>query len=208
MNKEFDTKSFTVEVKDETRGEVVAVVATINTVDKDGDVFLPGSIPTSKVKLSGYGHDIIFEGAAPVGAGTISEEGDKAVLRGRFFLTTARGNEAFQTVKELGADGEWSIGMPRSTIKTAPMTDEWKQRGARRLIARAPLIECSPVFQGAQFGTGTLLAKEAPAEEIAPPPDPAVEAARLEAERKERANVAAREALHRTFGRGNPAAVR
>jgi hypothetical protein len=182
LAREIDYKSFTIEVKDESRGEVVAVVATLNAVDRDGDVFLPGSIPTSKVKLSGYGHDIIFDGAPPAGTGTISEEGDKAILRGRFFLTTTRGSDAFHTVKEMGADGEWSVGFPRMSVKTAPMTDEWRARGAKRLIASAPMIECSPVFQGAQFGTGTLLAKEASAEDP-PPPDPAIEAARIEAER-------------------------
>jgi hypothetical protein len=158
--REIEHKSFTMEVKDAASGEVVARVATINTVDRDQDVFLPGSIGAGhRVKLSSYGHDTILGNAPPAGIGTITEEKGEAILRGRFFMSTQRGQEAFMTVRELGEDGEWSVGFPRSMVKLAPMTKEWHEQGARRLIAGVTLIEVSPVMMGAQIGTGTLYTK-------------------------------------------------
>jgi hypothetical protein len=149
------------EIKDADQGEVVAIVATLNVVDKDGDVILPGAIPAnSAVKLSAYGHDVVTEGASPVGKGTISEEGNTAVFRGRFFLSTQRGREAFNTVKEMGPESQWSFGYPRK-VQTGELTAEWRGKGARRIITGMQPIEASPVFIGAGRGTGTVLAKAA-----------------------------------------------
>ncbi len=159
---DFETKTFgAFEVKDADAGEVTAIVATLGVVDKDGDVLLPGSFPSSaSVKMSGYGHDVVLDGATPVGKGTISVEGDKAIFRGKFFLSTTRGRESFNMVKELGGEGEWSFGYPRA-VQTTAMTDEWKTKGARRLITGLRPIEASPVFVGAGVGTGTLMTKAA-----------------------------------------------
>lgn len=178
---EIERKSFgTFEIKDETTGEVCAIVATLGVVDKDGDVLLPGCFPPSTtVKMSGYGHDSLIEGKPPAGKGTITVQGDKAIFTGKFFMSTARGADAFHTVKELGSDGEWSFGFPRNA-KTAPMTKDWQALGARRLITGLSPVEASPVFVGAGWGTGTLWTK------AADDPDPAIEAARLETERKEK----------------------
>lgn len=159
---EFETKTFgAFEIKDAEAGEVTAIVATLGVVDKDGDVLLPGSFPSSAaVKMSGYSHDVVLDGAAPVGKGTISVDGDKAVFRGKFFLSTQRGRESFNMVKELGADGEWSFGYPRG-VQTTALTDDWRAKGARRLITGLQPIEASPVFVGAGVGTGTLMTKAA-----------------------------------------------
>jgi hypothetical protein len=159
---DLEMKSFgPFEIKSEDKGEVVAVVATLGVVDKDGDVIMPGAFGAgAKVKLSGYGHDVITEGKAPVGKGVITEEGDRAVFRGQFFMSTSRGREAFHTTKELGAEGEWSFGFPKS-VKTGEMSDEWKAKGAKRIIKGLQAIEASPVFVGAGWGTGTVSAKSA-----------------------------------------------
>lgn len=158
---DIELKSFgALEIKDAARGEVAAVIATLGVVDKDGDVLLPGSFPKSaSVKMSGYGHSAVF-GEAPAGKGTITVEDDKAIFHGRFFMSTERGREAFQTVKELGEEGEWSFGFPRD-METEKLTDEWKAKGARRLISKLLPIEASPVFIGAGIGTGTLFTKSA-----------------------------------------------
>ena len=185
MADELEVKSFgALEIKDAEQGEVTAVVATLNVVDKDGDVILPGAIPTggSKVKLSGYAHDVILGGAAPVGKGTITEEDGKAVFRGKFFMSTERGREAFHTVKELGTDSEWSFGFPKG-VKTAELSDEWKQKGAKRMIAGMRPIEASPVIVGAGVGTGTVGVKAAEPE---PTPDPGAKPDETEMERYRR----------------------
>jgi hypothetical protein len=166
MANELETKSFgAFEIKDAEKGEVTAIVATLGVVDKDGDVLLPGSFPdTASVKLSAYGHDTILDGAPHVGRGTITTRGDKVVLDAKFFLSIPRGRDAFSLVKE-DPQLEWSFGFPRA-VKTAQMTDEWKAKGARRLVTGIQPIEASPVFVGAGVGTQTVSAKEAPVETV------------------------------------------
>jgi hypothetical protein len=190
---DLEMKSFgPFEIKSEDKGEVVAIVATLGVVDKDGDVIQPGAFPPggSRVKLSGYSHDVITEGAAPVGKGIVVEEDGKAIFKGNFFMSTQRGREAFLTTKELGAEGEWSFGFPKA-VKTGQLTDEWKAKGAKRMIAGLVPIEASPVFVGAGWGTGTLSTKAA--EEIVPEPQADGDPAPLEAEPAEPAVEAAPE---------------
>lgn len=157
-------KSFgALEVKDAEQGEVTAIVATLNVMDKDGDVILSGALPAggAKVKMSGYGHDLaLVRGTAPAGKGVITEEGQHLVLRGKFFLSTERGREAFNTVKELGPDSEWSFGF-HPAVKTGLLTPALKSHGARRAIAAFRPMEASPVFIGAGVGTGTVAVKAA-----------------------------------------------
>lgn len=187
------------EVKSEDRGEVEAIVATLGVVDKDGDVILNGAVPPegARVKLSGYDHDTVLKGLPPVGKGMITEEGDRLIFRGKFFMSTERGREAFHTTKELGSEGEWSFGFPKA-VKTGQLTDDWRTKGAKRVIAGLMPIEASPVFVGAGWGTGTLLTKSAdsetepvaqadgdstPAEPVAETPaEPVVDEAALAAE--------------------------
>lgn len=149
------------EIKDETKGEVEAVVNTLGIVDRDRDVILHGAIADGAVvKMSAYGHDVVIGNAPPAGKGTISIDGDRVVFRGNFFMATTRGRDAFETVKALGSDGEWSIGF--NNIKTAELTDEWKDQGARRLISSVDIVEVSPVFIGSNPRTATLAVKAAP----------------------------------------------
>ena len=146
------------EVKDEALGVVEAIIATVGVVDFDRDVIMPGAIKDgSTVKLSSYAHDVITSGAPPVGLGKVSVIGHQAILKGQFFLNTQRGREAFETVKALGKHGEWSTGF--RVTRTAPMTQEWREKGAERLIAEMLLVEGSPVFAGASPGTATLAVK-------------------------------------------------
>lgn len=160
--KAFEPESL--EIKDEAKGEVEAIIATLNVVDRDSEVILPTAIKSgSKVKMSAYGHDIVgglFGGsAAPVGKGVVHIEGDKAVFRGKIFVTTERGRETLEILKEMGKDQEWSFGMH---VLGAELPDEaWKKKGAERLITKADVFEVSPVLLGAGIGTRTVAAKAA-----------------------------------------------
>jgi len=150
------------EVKDADKGEVEAIVATLNVVDRDKDVFLPGSFPASaRVQISDYKHSVVFQGAPPVGKGILTVENETAIFRGGYFMGTERGRESFQMVKEIGPDGDWSFSFPGNP-PLATMTKEWSSKGARRLIA-GPVAprEVSPVLMGGGVGTRTLVAKEA-----------------------------------------------
>lgn len=157
---ELETKAaLSFEIKDADRGEVWALVSTLNVVDREGDVMLTGSIQDgATVKLSAYAHDVITEDKAPVGLGTISVQGDRVIMKGNYFLNTERGRDAFETVKSLGPHTEWSIGFPKN-VKTAPMTSDWSAKGARRLVAGLTIMESSPVFLAANALTQTLAVK-------------------------------------------------
>lgn len=176
-----ELKSFcSIEVKDAEKGDVEAIIATLGVVDKDEDIITRDAIPEgSKVSMSAYGHDAVY-GTAPVGKGTIRVEGNKAVFKGRMFLATTRGRETFEVLKEMGADQEWSFGF--RILGAEVPSEEQRKQGARRILTKLDAFEVSPVIVGAGVGTRTLGVKAA---EAPPPPDPAIEAARLAAEQAE-----------------------
>lgn len=154
------TKEFgALEVKDAERGEVEAVIATLNVVDRDGDVILADAIKDgARVKMSSYGHDIMF-GDMPVGRGVVKVEKDRAVFRGKVFLSTLRGREVFSVLKEMGADQEWSFGF--SILDSGPPDDDWREKGASRVLKALDAFEVSPVLLGAGIGTATVSVKSA-----------------------------------------------
>jgi hypothetical protein len=144
------------ELKDETRGEVTASVASLDTPDRDGDLFARGAFRPSPVALSFWGHDTVTADAPPVGAGTISEQDGRAVFEGRFFLNTTRAREAYETLKGMGEGARWSFGFPRGTAETRDPTPAERRQGARRVYTAVFPIEASPVLVPAGHGTGTL----------------------------------------------------
>lgn len=154
-----------VEVKDDARGLVEAVFSTFNVVDSDGDVTLPGAFTDgATVPISAYGHKS-WEGALPVGVGTIRQTPTAAVLEGRFFLDTVSGRDTFTVVKHLGPLGQWSYGYDVAL----------SERGERdgmpvQVLRRLKVHEVSPVLVGAGVDTRTLTAKGrsglAPADQV------------------------------------------
>ena len=145
------------EVKGAATGDVEAIIATLNVVDRDHEVILPGAIKDgAKVKLSGYGHAAMY-GDMPVGKGTLHTEGDKVIFKGRFFLSTIAGREAFETIKEIGTEGEWSFGFRVISAENAP--EAWAKQGAYRMLKDLEPFEVSPVIIGAGIGTQTLAMK-------------------------------------------------
>ena len=160
-------------VKDRALGQVEAVVATLNTVDGDGHVLVPGAIPDgTKVTISDFGHSaaLPFLAAKPAGKGTLTTSGAKVLLRGQYFLTTVHGREAFEIVREMGPDQQWSFGY--DVLREAVPSDEWRAKGARRMLVQLAVKEVSPVLVGAGIGTGTVSTKTAPAAAPAIAPRP------------------------------------
>jgi hypothetical protein len=156
------------EIKNEEKGEIEAVIATLDVVDHDHDIIRPGAIPDgAKVKLSDYGHSVAF-GAPPVGKGTLLTKGNKVVFQGRYFMTTERGAEAFRTMQELGPDDqEWSFGF---TVSGAELPEDQDQKkGAWRVLTKLDSFEVSPVIRGAGIGTRTVSVKAAGANPPEPP---------------------------------------
>lgn len=157
------TKAFRgFEIKDADKGEIQAIIATLGVIDRDGDIIKKGAIPDgAKVAMSAYAHDAVF-GSRPVGKGTITIDGAKAIFKGRVFLNTVDGRETFEVLKEMGTDQEWSWGF-RVTGWETPSEDEKKQ-GAWRILTKTEPFEVSPVLIGAGIGTRTVATKSADAQ--------------------------------------------
>ena len=143
-----------VEIKNADTGEVSAIFSTLNVVDSDGDVTLPGAFTEGQpVRISAYGHQS-WQGALPVGKGTIREDGDVAIFEGSFFLDTTPGRDTFNTVKNLGDLGEWSYSL--HNVKSYRGELDGK---SVNFLEKIDVHEVSPVLKGAGVGTRTLAVK-------------------------------------------------
>jgi hypothetical protein len=165
VNTELGRKVATAATADD-KGEVTAVVATLGVVDRDREVVAPDSIPNGvKVLLSEYGHSAAISKVTgvpiadrpPVGKGAIFIEGDKAVFKGRYFMSTTGGRETFRLIKELGPDQEWSFSY--YILQTAAPSPEQKAAGAKRVLLRLKPFEVSPVIVAGGVGTHTVEVK-------------------------------------------------
>lgn len=143
-----------VEIKSADKGQVSAVFATFNVVDKDGDVTVPGAFEDgAEVIISSYGHTS-WSGALPVGKGRIRVMADEAVLEGQFFLDTTAGRDTFEVVKQLGARQEWSYGFDVLDAEDG-IVDGRNVQILKKLLTH----EVSPVLRGAGVNTRTLAVK-------------------------------------------------
>lgn len=142
-----------VEVKSAAEGIVSAAFSTFNVIDHDQDVTLPGAFKDGQpVRISAFNHGSWgMGGALPVGKGVIRTTDAEAILEGQFFLNTAAGRDTFETVKELGALGEWSYSLHNVTAELG----EWDGQPVR-IIKAVDVHEVSPVLQGAGVNTRTL----------------------------------------------------
>lgn len=143
------------EFKLDEQGAVTVAFAQLNVVDHDGDVTRPGAFPAKDVPMSAYGH-ASWDGALPVGRGSISEAGDWAVFSGQFLMDTDHGRNAYRTVKALGELQDWSYGY-------LPLRVSYGREGDQsvRYLEALDVFEISPVLVGAGLGTHTLDIKTA-----------------------------------------------
>ncbi len=152
-----NTKAFSrVEIKDADKGEVVAVFATLNVIDSDGDVTPNGAFENgAKIRISAYGHKS-WEGKLPVGKGAIRETKTEALMEGRFFMDIPEAAATFGVVKELSDDDlqEWSYGFD-------PVEYAFGQFEGQdvRFLNKLKVHEVSPVLLGAGVNTRTLSVK-------------------------------------------------
>ena len=104
-------KSFTgMELKADKPGSFTARIATLDVIDKDGDVTIAGAFPAGKtILISAYQHGS-WSGGLPVGKGVIREAGSEVFVDGEFNLKTETGKEHYETVKFSPELTEWSYG--------------------------------------------------------------------------------------------------
>ncbi len=144
------TKTYTgrLELLSDEPGAVRARFAKLNTVDLQGDVTLKGAFQDGQpVIVEPWNHD---RAGLPVGRGVISEEGDQAVLTGRFFLDTVTGSEHYKTVKNMAELQEWSYSFD---VLDHDYADFGGQRVRR--LKRLNCIGVGPVTRGAGVETWT-----------------------------------------------------
>lgn len=148
------TKSFEVKAVDD-EGSFEAVIATLNVVDHDGDLTVPGAFKKQSVSIL-PAHD---RRSASLGKAEIFERGNQAIARGKFNLKTQAGREMHESLKFDLANGdpvqEWSYGFQ---IKESE--EETRDGETIRLLKSLDVFEVSPVLKGAGIGTGTIEAKD------------------------------------------------
>ena len=136
-------------------GSLIAQFSHLNTVDRDGDIIMPGAIPSGVEVPLVWSHDW----SKIVGKGVTQVDGQRATFKGAFFMDTTAGAEAYRTVKALGSLQEYSWGF---LVKDS----EWSKRDGQpvRLIKDVELLEVSPVLIGAagRGRTGTVAIKSTP----------------------------------------------
>lgn len=145
-----ETKRFggSVELKADDQGSVRATFSTLNTVDLDGDVTLPGAFTENEaVKIARWGHNW---GDLPVGRGAIHADAQAAWMDGTFFLDTIGGQDTYKTVKHLGELQEWSYGFDILDAEFGKFAGQ-----DVRFLKRLRVFEVSPVMLGAGVGTRT-----------------------------------------------------
>lgn len=155
MNKKIISGPVTFKADSEKTGEFRAVFSTLNVIDLDGDVTLPGAFKDGEaVRISFWGHrwqDL------PVGKGQIHADDSEAWVDGAFFLDTEAGRETYQTVKNLGELQEWSYGYDVLEESFGKFEDQ-----DVRFLNRLKVIEVSPVMLGAGVNTRTQAIKTSP----------------------------------------------
>lgn len=152
-----ERKGLTLELK-AAEGQFRAVFATLNVIDKDGDVTLPGAFKDGQeVRIAQWGHNWA---ALPVGKGVIGADAEKAWVEGSFFMDTTLGMDTYRTVKNLGGLQEWSYGFQVDKASNGV-------HGGRnvRFLEAMTVFEVSPVMIGAGVGTHTEAIKSMTAEQ-------------------------------------------
>lgn len=144
-----------IEFKADAPGLVIARFATLNVIDKDEDVTLPGAFGSQSVRMQPFGHDT---GHPAIGKGTIAEEGDEAIATLRINLAMDEGKQTYESLRFDAENGppltEWSYTFD---------VDKWSrgQHQGRdvRFLEALTVHSVDPVFLGAGVDTATLAVK-------------------------------------------------
>ena len=147
----------TLSLKADTPGAIAVEFATLNIIDLDQDVTVPGAFGEQSVRIQGFSHDT---GDFSIGKGTIRESADKAVMDGLLNLEMMMGKEAYASLKFDLEHGEplqeWSY------IYSVLDADFGEFQGQQvRFLKRLKVHSVDPVFLGAGIGTRTTGVKSA-----------------------------------------------
>lgn len=137
---------------DGAEGEFTAEFATLNVIDHDRDVILPGAFHENRETLiEPWNHNY---GELPVGKGVIHEKDDKAIVDGKFFLETQAGLDHYHVVKALGPLQEWSFTFDIEKNSQGKFEDQPVQ-----FLEKLDVWGVAPVTRGAGIDTRTVSIK-------------------------------------------------
>ncbi len=128
-------------------GYLEAIFSVFDVVDRDGDVVKSTAIKDGIEVPLVWSHDW----SKPIGKGTITNDGKKAIFKGTFFLDTQLGSEAYKTVKNMGTLQEYSWGFNVKSQEKGTVGNQ-----TVNLITDAEVFEVSPVLVGANQHTETI----------------------------------------------------
>lgn len=132
-------------------GEFRATFATLNVIDLDQDVTVPGAFEEGQeVIVEPWNHSWDL----PAGKGAIHADDSKAWIDGVFFLDTEAGRENYRTVKNLGSLAQWSY-----TFKVESASHGEFESQDVQFLEKLDTIGVSPVTRGAGLETRTELIK-------------------------------------------------
>ncbi|MCQ4575410.1 MAG: HK97 family phage prohead protease [Candidatus Brocadiales bacterium] len=137
------------------KGEGSAIIATLNVIDSDGDVTLPGAFGVQTVKVL-PAHNWMN---VPLGKAVTREKDDKVIADFQLNLDIPDAKDWYSALKfdlEHGESiQEWSYGY---NVKEH---EEGEHNGQQvRFLKLIEAFEISPVLKGAGVGTQTLMVKE------------------------------------------------
>ena len=149
-------KAFTAKAEGD-NGEITAVIATLNVVDRHSDVILPGALGgMTGVGIGQFNHESIF-GAHPwIGYGVLSEVGNEIVLNGQLFLAMDAAAEQWKSLQGMGEKQEWSFFF---RLKQWSFGEFGASQDQVRFIEKMEAREVSPVAFGAGINTRTVSVK-------------------------------------------------
>lgn len=130
------------------RGAFTAVFSTLNVIDHDGDVTVPGAFEDGQgVIVEPWNHGWTL----PAGKGVIRADEEKAWVEGKFFMETGVGKEHYETVKGMGDLAEWSYTFDIEEAGQGDFEDQQVQ-----FLRKLDVVGVSPVTRGAGIDTRTV----------------------------------------------------
>lgn len=137
-------------------GEVLLTFAEYGVPDREGDTFLPGSIPDGRIHLSTYFHGSSRPaGDLPIGYADIWSDENRAYAKAQFNLNTAAGRDTYEVIKASPDIYEFSFGF--DPLKATPPRKGIfgsTNKGGRTYEKVAP-FEISPLMKGKAAGRNT-----------------------------------------------------
>ncbi len=150
-----EKKAFVAQFKKfEGEGRGLAIFASMQVIDRDHDVTIPGAFGEQTVKLA-QAHQWQVPN---IGMAKIRESGNDALADFQFYLDMAAGREWFSALKnnfDNGVPQEWSYGFNIEDSGAGEFEGQ-----PVRFLKRLKVHEVSPVMVGAGIDTRTLDIKE------------------------------------------------